>query len=152
VEANFHRLRAVTHDGQNNGLVITPNQGAHFVSPCEQEFGEVAADAAHSARCSGHEDRVVVFMFRPLQRPSAAGRALPFLLPVSGHKLCNTRKAEMPAPGRRASVGNQPATCLALLRALRQIVDPHILDRYAVGVTPMTRRKEWLNVDKSPNP
>src|SRR5258706_9276683 len=31
---------------------------------CEQEFGEVAADAAHSAGCSGHEDRVVVFMFR----------------------------------------------------------------------------------------
>jgi hypothetical protein len=34
------------------------------VPPCEQEFGEVAADAAHSAGCSGHEDRVVVFMFR----------------------------------------------------------------------------------------
>src|SRR5262249_54659071 len=41
----------------------TPNQGAHLVPPCEQEFGEVAADAAHSARCSGHEDRVVGFMF-----------------------------------------------------------------------------------------
>jgi hypothetical protein len=32
------------------------------VPPCEQEFGEVAADAPHSAGCSGHEDRVVVFM------------------------------------------------------------------------------------------
>ena len=32
--------------------------------PCEQEFGEVAADAAHGAGCSGHEDRFVVFMFR----------------------------------------------------------------------------------------
>src|SRR5260370_959107 len=45
-------------------LVLTPNQGAHLVPLCEQEFGEVAADAAHSAGCSGHEDRVVVFMFR----------------------------------------------------------------------------------------
>src|SRR6202035_1876878 len=45
-------------------LVLTPSQGAHLVPPCEQEFGEVAADAAHSARCSGHEDRVVVFMVR----------------------------------------------------------------------------------------
>src|ERR1700719_5389761 len=44
-------------------VVLTPNQGAHLVPPCEQEFGEVAADAAHSAGCSGHEDRVVVFMF-----------------------------------------------------------------------------------------
>jgi hypothetical protein len=31
---------------------------------CEQEFGEVATDAAHSAGCSGHENRVLVFMFR----------------------------------------------------------------------------------------
>jgi hypothetical protein len=45
-------------------LVLTSNQGAHLVAPCEQEFGEVAADAAHSAGCSGHEDRVVVSMFR----------------------------------------------------------------------------------------
>ncbi|MEA2863442.1 MAG: hypothetical protein QOC84_1398 [Bradyrhizobium sp.] len=45
-------------------LVLTPNQGAHLVPPCEQELGEVAADAAHSAGRSGHEDRVVVFMFR----------------------------------------------------------------------------------------
>jgi hypothetical protein len=44
--------------------VLTPNQGAHLVPPCEQEFGEIAADAAHSAGCSGHEDWVVVFMFR----------------------------------------------------------------------------------------
>jgi hypothetical protein len=34
------------------------------VPSCEQEFGEVAADAAHSAGCSGDEDRVVVFIFR----------------------------------------------------------------------------------------
>src|SRR5262249_50643383 len=45
-------------------LVLTPNQGAHLVPPCEQEFGEAAADAAHSAGCSGHEDRVVVFILR----------------------------------------------------------------------------------------
>src|SRR6202040_1470192 len=44
--------------------VLTPNQGAPLMPSCEQEFGEVAADAAHSAGCSGHEDRVVVFMFR----------------------------------------------------------------------------------------
>jgi hypothetical protein len=46
--------------------VLASNQGAHLVPPCEQEFGEVAADAAHSAGCSGYEDRVVVFMFRHL--------------------------------------------------------------------------------------
>ena len=40
--------------------------------PCEQEFGEVAADAAHSAGCSGHEDRVVVFMFRRHSRRRAS--------------------------------------------------------------------------------
>src|SRR6202023_2993078 len=45
-------------------LVLQPNQGAHLVPPCEQEFGEVAADATHSASCSGHEDRLVVFMIR----------------------------------------------------------------------------------------
>jgi apolipoprotein N-acyltransferase len=28
----------------------------------------------------------------------------------------------------------------------------HVLNRYAVGVTPMTRRKAWLKVDKSPKP
>jgi hypothetical protein len=33
-------------------------------APCEQEFGEVAADTAHSTGCSGHKDRIVVFMFR----------------------------------------------------------------------------------------
>src|SRR5450755_3973498 len=61
-------------------LVLTPNQGAHLVPPCKQEFGEVAADAAHSAGCSGHEDRVVVFMFRRhiadlglLQKTNSAG-------------------------------------------------------------------------------
>jgi hypothetical protein len=32
--------------------------------PVRAGFSEVAADAAHSAGCSGHEDRVVVFMFR----------------------------------------------------------------------------------------
>src|SRR5262249_34972362 len=36
--------------------------------PCEQEFGEVAANAAHSAGCTGHEDRVVVSMFRHVAR------------------------------------------------------------------------------------
>jgi hypothetical protein len=31
-----------------------------------------------------------------------------------------------------------------LLNALLQIIDPHVLDRYAVGVTPMTRRKKMI--------
>jgi hypothetical protein len=44
--------------------ILAPNQGAHLVPPCEQKFGEVAADAAHRAGCSGHEDWAAVFMFR----------------------------------------------------------------------------------------
>jgi hypothetical protein len=45
-------------------IVLTPNQGAHFVTSCEEQFGEGAADAAHGAGSSGHEDRVGVIMFR----------------------------------------------------------------------------------------
>jgi hypothetical protein len=33
------------------------------VPPCEQEFGEVAADAAHGAGCSSDEDRGAIFRF-----------------------------------------------------------------------------------------
>ena len=48
---------------------------------------------------------------------------------------------------------NQPWAWLTVTtRAPRQIVDPHVPDRYAEGVTPMIRRKEWLNVDRSQNP
>jgi len=45
-------------------IVLTPNQGAHRVSLCEQEFGEVAADAAHSTGRSRYEDGAVVFTIR----------------------------------------------------------------------------------------
>ena len=38
-------------------LVLTPNQGAHLVPLCEQEFGEVAADAAYSAGAASDGSR-----------------------------------------------------------------------------------------------
>ena len=43
---------------------LPANQRAHLVSPLEEKLGEGATDAAYRAGCSGHEDRVVVFMFR----------------------------------------------------------------------------------------
>src|SRR5262249_19716806 len=79
-------------------LVLTPNQGAHLVPSCEQEFGEAAANATHSTGCSGHEDRVVVFMFRrhvanasyrlrPALRKGALMSALGHKQTCAAHKL-----------------------------------------------------------------
>src|SRR6202040_3345443 len=89
-------------------LVLTPNQGAHLVPPCEQEFGEVAADATHSAGCSGHEDRAVVFMFRChvadlglRSKDELATTRTPVTTPLPGRQCF---KPASPAPGSRASV------------------------------------------------
>jgi uncharacterized protein YbjT (DUF2867 family) len=37
-------------------LVLPPDQGATFVPPSQQQFGEGTADAAHGARGAGYED------------------------------------------------------------------------------------------------
>ena len=57
-----HDLSAEPAQG-GSALVLPPDQGAHLVAFGEQHCGEVAADGADGAGCSGHEDRAVVCGF-----------------------------------------------------------------------------------------
>ena len=57
-----HDLSAEPAQGVG-ALVLPPDQGAHLVAFGEQHCGEVAADGADGAGCSGHEDRAGVCGF-----------------------------------------------------------------------------------------
>src|SRR5262249_21373034 len=82
-------------------LILSPDQGAHFMAFGEEQCGEVAADGTEIAGRSGNEDRAVMGRFHrqiaSLYLPSSPDRGTPMTGPAPG-RLRAQRRGGRPAP------------------------------------------------------